>query len=451
MGPLSEQLREKGKKWRRSSEISKSDGLSGKSKKGGGNTIDRGCLSTATGGRKVGGNRSCSPPSYYNKSPLIIILQKMENNSGDRITPLLDYENATNGLNDNNTTSTNSGFILSRNRVVFLITGLLIVALVVVAYVCLSANDVPLCASNEALKAVAGGDLLYRRRVPRGVLEGFSLKSNDPLKEDVQASGEWSRDMLNWQKSGFHFQPKKNWMNDPCGPLYYKGNYHIFYQYNPGQAVWGNITWGHAISKDLIHWDELPLAFEPSEWYDVGGIFTGSATVLPDGRLIMLFTGADKYGEQLQNLAYPADPSDDLLIKWTKYPGNPILRHPPGVGPTDYRDPTTAWLTSEGKWRISIGSKYNRTGIVFVYDTTDFINCKLKDTLLHSVEGVGMWECVDFFPVSTTSDDGLDVSYNGTNIKHVMKASMDDDRYDTYAGGLVLSVYQFFLPTASLN
>ncbi|GAA0182889.1 hypothetical protein LIER_42318 [Lithospermum erythrorhizon] len=104
-------------------------------------------------------------------------------------TPLLDYENGTNGLNDNNTTSTNSGFILSRKRVVFLITGLLIVALVVVAYVCLSANgkvdppnDVPLCASNEASKAVAGGDLLYRRRVPRGVLEGFSPKSNDPLR-----------------------------------------------------------------------------------------------------------------------------------------------------------------------------------------------------------------------------------------------------------------------------
>ncbi|KAG9160124.1 hypothetical protein Leryth_015015 [Lithospermum erythrorhizon] len=367
----------------------------------------------------------------------------MENNSGDKITPLLDYENATTGLNDN-TTSTNL-FISSLKRVVFLITGLLVVALVVVAYVCSSANgkvdppnDVPLCASNEALKAakvVAGGDLLYRRRVPRGVLEGFSPKSNDPLKEDVQASCVWTRDMLKLAKVRFTFQPKKNWMNDPCGPLYYKGNYHIFYQYNPGQAVWGNITWGHAISKDLIHWDELPLAFEPSEWYDVGGVFTGSATVLPDGRVIMLFTGADKYGEQLQNLAYPADPSDPLLTTWTKYPGNPILTRPPGIGPTDFRDPSTAWLTGEGKWRITIGSKYNRTGISLVYDTTDFINYELRETLLHSVEGTGEWECVDFFPVSTINDDGLDVSYNGPNIKHVVKASMDDDRYDTYAIG----------------
>ncbi|KAG9129353.1 hypothetical protein Leryth_016659 [Lithospermum erythrorhizon] len=213
-----------------------------------------------------------------------------------------------------------------------------------------------------------------------------------------------------------------------------------------GKLYGEDITWGHAISKRFDQWDELPLPLNLVNVVACWRHFHWLCHSPPDGRLIMLFTGADKYGEQLQNLAYPADPSDDLLIKWTKYPGNPILRHPPGVGPTDYRDPTTAWLTSEGKWRISIGSKYNRTQEF----TTDFINCKLKDTLLHSVEGVGMWECVDFFPVSTTSDDGLDVSYNGTNIKHVMKASMDDDRYDTCTGGLVLSVYQFFLQQLTL-
>ncbi|KAG9131957.1 hypothetical protein Leryth_023216 [Lithospermum erythrorhizon] len=215
--------------------------------------------------------------------------------SGDPNSPLLEYQNG-NGLKDTNTGK--SSFSLSKKLVIFLVFAVFVVALVV-GYVCffssggVNPNDVPLCTTHEALKAamvVAGGDGLSRRRVPRGVLEGFSAKSNDPLKEDEQASCIWTRNMLTWQKSGFHFQPKKNWMN---GPLFYKGNYHIFYQYNPEGAVWGNITWGHAISKDLIHWDELPFALEPDQWYDVSGVFTGSATVLPDGKVIMLFTGGD--------------------------------------------------------------------------------------------------------------------------------------------------------------
>lgn len=67
-------------------------------------------------------------------------------------------------------------------------------------------------------------------------------------------------------RTKFHFQPKKNWMNDPNGPLFYKGWYHLFYQYNPDAAVWGNITWGHAVSKDLIHWRYLHTALKGDHW-----------------------------------------------------------------------------------------------------------------------------------------------------------------------------------------
>lgn len=76
-----------------------------------------------------------------------------------------------------------------------------------------------------------------------------------------------------------------------AGPLFHMGWYHLFYQYNPDSAIWGNITWGHAISKDLINWLHLPFAMQPDQWYDINGVWTGSATILPDGKIVMLYTG----------------------------------------------------------------------------------------------------------------------------------------------------------------
>ncbi|CAN8275913.1 unnamed protein product [Cochlearia groenlandica] len=238
--------------------------------------------------------------------------------------------------------------------------------------------------------------------------------------------------MLSWQRTSFHFQPEKNWMN---GPLFYKGWYHLFYQYNPNKAVWGDIVWGHAVSKDLIHWLYLPIAMVPDHWYDANGVWTGSATFLDDGSIVMLYTGCTDKFEQVQNLAYPEDPNDPLLVKWTKSSNNPVLLKPPGIDGKDFRDPTTAWKTSSGEWRITIGSKIDRTGVSLVYDTKDFITYKKLDNLLHQVPNTGMWECIDIYPVSTTEAKGLDTSINGVDVKHVVKASMDDTRIDHYAIG----------------
>ncbi|CAJ1928345.1 unnamed protein product [Sphenostylis stenocarpa] len=265
----------------------------------------------------------------------------------------------------------------------------------------------------------------------RGVSSGVSWKSSFNNDESYP----WNNTMLSWQRTVFHFQPEKNWMNDPNGPLYYKGWYHFFYQYNPKGAVWGVIVWGHAVSRDLIHWLHLPLAMVADQWYDKNGVWTGSATILPDGQVIMLYTGSTNESVQVQNLAYPADPSDPLLVDWIKYPSNPVLFPPPGIGTMDFRDPTTAWLTSEGKWRISIGSKLNKTGIALVYDTNDFKTYERVEGLLHAVPGTGMWECIDFFPISIKGENGLDTSINGENVKHVVKVSLDDDRHDYYAVG----------------
>lgn len=217
--------------------------------------------------------------------------------------------------------------------------------------------------------------------------------------------------------------------------MYYKGWYHFFYQYNPNGAVWGDIVWGHAVSRDMIHWLHLPLAMVADQWYDSNGVWTGSATILPDGQVIMLYTGSTNETVQVQNLAYPADLNDPLLVDWIKYPANPVLVPPPGILPKDFRDPTTAWLTSEGKWRITIGSKINKTGVALVYDTVDFKTYERKEDLLDAVPGTGMWECVDFFPVSMKSENGLDTSVNGEEVKHVMKVSLDDDRHDYYSLG----------------
>nr|KYP55399.1 Acid beta-fructofuranosidase [Cajanus cajan] len=290
--------------------------------------------------------------------------------------------------------------------------------------------------------------------VSRGVSSGVSEKSSNKLfavKEGASEAFPWDNSMLSWQRTAFHFQPEENWMNDPNGPMYYKGWYHFFYQYNPNGAVWGDIVWGHAVSRDMIHWLHLPLAMVADQWYDRQGVWTGSATILPDGKIIMLYTGSTNESVQVQNLAYPADPSDPLLVDWIKHPGNPVLVPPPGIGAKDFRDPTTAWLTSEGKWRITIGSKLNKTGIALVYDTEDFKTYELKEGLLRAVPKTGMWECVDFFPVSKKAANGLDTSFNGAEVKHVMKVSLDDDRHDYYSIGTYDEKKVFFTPDDSKN
>lgn len=270
----------------------------------------------------------------------------------------------------------------------------------------------------------------------RGVSQGVSEKTFRDVSGASHVSYAWSNAMLNWQRTGYHFQPQRNWMNDPNGPLYHKGWYHLFYQYNPDSAIWGNITWGHAVSTDLIHWLYLPFAMVPDQWYDINGVWTGSATILPDGQIMMLYTGDTDDYVQVQNLAYPANLSDPLLLDWVKYQGNPVLVPPPGIGVKDFRDPTTAWTGPQnGQWLLTIGSKIGKTGIALVYETSNFTSFKLLDGVLHAVPGTGMWECVDFYPVSTEEANGLDTSYNGPGIKHVLKASLDDNKQDHYAIG----------------
>nr|XP_043614906.1 beta-fructofuranosidase, soluble isoenzyme I-like [Erigeron canadensis] len=268
--------------------------------------------------------------------------------------------------------------------------------------------------------------------VTKSLFETSNIDHRESLDENVVRED----DSVEWQRSAYHFQPEKNFISDPDGPLYHMGWYHLFYQYNPYSAIWGNISWGHAVSKDLINWFELPLAMVPDHWYDMQGVMTGSATILPDGQIIMLYTGNAYDLSQLQCLAKPVNSSDPLLIDWVKYDGNPILFPPPGVGLKDFRDPSTLWVGPDGKYRMVMGSKHNNTiGCALVYHTTNFTYFELLDEVLHSVPGTGMWECVDLYPVSTENNNGLDMSDDGSGNKYVLKQSGDEDRHDWYAIG----------------
>lgn len=227
-------------------------------------------------------------------------------------------------------------------------------------------------------------------------------------------------------------------MNDPNAPLFYKGYYHLFYQYNPKSAVWGRILWGHAVSTDLINWRHMAgAAIYPDEWYDVNGAWSGSATFLHKGSPpVILYTGSNNASEQVQVMAVPKNPSDHLLREWKKIAQNPIMV-PIGINVSSFRDPTTAWLGSDQRWRVLVGSKSdeNKVGMALMFRSKDFVKWVKAKHPLHSARHTGMWECPDFYPVSLYGSHGVDTSTTGPSVKHVLKNSLDDNKVDYYTMG----------------
>ncbi|KAK1361299.1 Acid invertase [Heracleum sosnowskyi] len=116
----------------------------------------------------------------------------------------------------------------------------------------------------------------------------------------------------------------------------------FFLPIQPKFCSLGKHYMGPCRSKDFINWFHLPIAMVPDNWFDSDGVWTSSGPILPDGQIIMLYTGGGVDGTQLKNLAYPANLSNPLLLEWDKYPGNPVTVPPPGI--KEYIDPSTAWL-----------------------------------------------------------------------------------------------------------
>ncbi|XP_021307351.1 beta-fructofuranosidase, insoluble isoenzyme 3 [Sorghum bicolor] len=227
--------------------------------------------------------------------------------------------------------------------------------------------------------------------------------------------------------------------------MYYKGVYHLFYQYNPKGAVWGNIVWAHAVSTDLVDWVMLPPAIYPTAPFDVNGCWSGSATVLPDGTPVIMYTGIDGENRQVQNVAYPKDLSDPYLREWVKPDYNPVIAPGPGMNATAFRDPTTAWQGPDGLWRLVIGTKDNHRGLAMLYRSRDFKRWAPARRALHSGD-TGMWECPDFYPVNSA---GVGVSGSGGR-KHVLKVSLDLTRFEYYTFGEYDDATDTYVPDAAI-
>lgn len=246
-------------------------------------------------------------------------------------------------------------------------------------------------------------------------------------------------------RTSFHFQPPRNWLNDPNGPMWYRGVYHLFYQYNPYGALFGDfMIWAHSVSYDLINWIHLNHALCPTEPYDINSCWSGSATILPGKGPVILYTGIDANQCQVQNMAMPKNLSDPFLEEWIKFAQNPIMTPPDGVEGNNFRDPTTAWLSHDGRWNVIIGSWNNNQGMAILYQSEDFFNWTKYQDPLYSTERTGMWECPDFYPVSVNSTYGVDTSVLNAGVKHVMKASFNS--HDYYMIGTYVPEMEKYIP-----
>jgi len=208
----------------------------------------------------------------------------------------------------------------------------------------------------------------------------------------------------------FHAQPLKNWLNDPNGPMYFNGKYHLFFQYNPHSYNWGDMHWYHMVSDDLLHWEHLPIALAPDHDYDCGGVFSGSATIFRNattGEEFPVLTYSVACGKALVN-AIPADVTDELLINWTKPEYNPVIPLPANVS-GGFRDPTTAWQGKDGMWRMLVGCGSGEGTCQF--KSKDFIDWAYVGAF-HS-HGSGMWECPDFYNIPNTDAWVLKASAGG--------------------------------------
>ena len=195
--------------------------------------------------------------------------------------------------------------------------------------------------------------------------------------------------MNHYPRFRYHFEPSLGWMNDPNGLIYFKGRYHAFFQHYPHAAHWGQMHWGHAVSDDLVHWEELPIALFPDQAYENdGGCFSGSA-VEKDGRLYLFYTSVSHELGQTQSVAR----SDDG-VHFTKYAGNPVIRENPFASP-DFRDPKVTCI--DGTWYMVVGSGDDHCGRVLLYTSGDLLSWDYVGVLFEGTEYAHCIECPDFF------------------------------------------------------
>ncbi|MBP1967500.1 glycoside hydrolase family 32 protein [Paenibacillus aceris] len=208
----------------------------------------------------------------------------------------------------------------------------------------------------------------------------------------------------------YHLMPPAGWMNDPNGLIYYKDEYHAFYQHYPYEPKWGPMHWGHAKSKDLVNWEHLPVALAPSEEYDAGeaggyGCWSGSA-VDNNGVLSLIYTGHvdGRAPVEVQCLATSIDG-----VNFRKAVCNPVIAGAPEEGGFGFRDPKV-WQ-HDGAWYMVIGYGKDGLGKALLYTSPDLQEWRYLGVAAESDGTMGdMWECPDLFPLGNGDDHVLVVS-----------------------------------------
>jgi sucrose-6-phosphate hydrolase SacC (GH32 family) len=214
----------------------------------------------------------------------------------------------------------------------------------------------------------------------------------------------------------FHFSSRRGWNNDPNGLVFYKGEYHLFYQHNPYGWGWGNMHWGQAVSRDLLHWEELGDVLAPDE---LGPMFSGSAVVDRKNT-----SGLGKEGQPPLVLIYTAagDPTVQCIASstdgrsFTKYPGNPVLRQITGGN----RDPKVFWHEPTQRWVMPLYVETNKVHTIHFFSSPN-----LKEwTYLSRTDG--FFECPDFFELPMDGD--------ATKRKWVLTAANSEYRIGSFDG-----------------
>lgn len=203
-----------------------------------------------------------------------------------------------------------------------------------------------------------------------------------------------------------HFSPREHWTNDPNGLVYFEGEYHLFYQYNPFGDQWGHMSWGHAVSPDLLHWQELPVAIAEK---DGVMIFTGSVVVDRENTsgfckpglpcLVAIYTGDGNTAEghrETQNLAY----SLDRGRTWTRYPANPVL----DLHLADFRDPGVSWDADAHHWVMAVALPKEHK--VQLYASPNLKDWTLLSDFGPSGDIAGDWECPNLLRIPAAKGKG---------------------------------------------
>lgn len=199
----------------------------------------------------------------------------------------------------------------------------------------------------------------------------------------------------------FHLTPYSGWMNDPNGFSYYNGEYHLFYQYNPYKAEWDDMHWGHAVSRDLLHWRYLPAALAPDDWYDADGCWSGSAITLPDGKQLLMYTGIRKLDRDSEDALQVQCLAIGDGLNYEKVAHNPVIDGdslPEGLSHYNFRDPKI-WQEPDGSYRCIAGScNGEQLGRLLLYRSDDAMTWQFESVFIENDGRFGlMWECPDYF------------------------------------------------------